>query len=102
MKNTLPMLVAAALLAAAGTAAPQQPTTPAPAATRPPEPSTERPGLNLQLDDSGPFRPRITFSPGDANQQDAADALPSLGAGASKGFDQPVPSRIPSQSGSSV
>ncbi len=101
MKKTLLVLAASALLAAAGAVAPQQPA-PAPPATAPaPGPSTERPSLNLQLDESGPYRPRITFSPRDA-EQGAAHGLPSLGAGASKAFDQPVPSRIPSQSGSSV
>lgn len=101
MKKILEMLVAFALLAAAGAAAPQQASTPAPApapsATQPPQPAA-RPILNLRLDEVEP-RPVITFAPKDGGkEQDAAQRLPGLGGKPAKSWENPIPTVVPKSS----
>jgi hypothetical protein len=94
------MLVAFALLVAAGAAAPQQVSTPAPApaqsATQPPPPAT--PVLNLKLDELE-RRPAITFTPKDGGKkQDAAPSLPGLGGNPSKSWEDPPSTVVPKSS----
>ncbi|HXM81677.1 MAG TPA: hypothetical protein VN929_07095 [Burkholderiales bacterium] len=95
MKKNLEMFVAFALLAAAGAAAPQQVSTPAPApaqsATQPPA----KPILKLRLDEVEP-RPAITFAPKDGGKrQDAAQSLPGLGGKPSKSWENPTSPVVP-------
>jgi len=98
MKTNLEMFVAFALLAAAGAAAPQQVSTPAPApaqsATQPPQPPA-KPILKLRLDEVEP-RPAITFAPKDGgNTQDATQSLPGLGGKPSKSWENPTSPVVP-------
>jgi len=100
MKNNLEVFVAFALLAAAGTAAPQQVSTPAPApaqsATQPPQP--EKPALKLRLDEVE-LRRSITFAPKDGGaKQDAAQSLPGLGGNPSKSWERTTPTVVPESS----
>jgi hypothetical protein len=79
MKNALAVLVACALLSAAGPAAAQ-----APASSPSAEPLPQPPGragtkLKLGLDEAVQPRPRITFGPA---TKDAQSGLPSLGGDA--------------------
>ena len=107
MKTNLEMFVTFALLATAGTAAPQEVSTPAPApaqtATQSPQ-SPEKPVLKLRLDELD-RRSAITFGPKDDKNQDATRSLPELGGNASKslnnsslGNSQPPPVFPPSSS----
>ena len=75
------------LFAAAGPAAAQ---TPAPAEAPPAAKSSERPVLNLKLDEPIRGQPRITFSPQDGKgEQRPADTLPSLGGASSPAYERP-------------
>ena len=99
MKKNLEVFVAFALLAAAGAAAPQQVSPPAPApaqsTTQPPQPPA-KPVLKLRLDEVEPRRAGpITFGPkDDGKKQDAAQSLPGLGGNPSKSWGNSTPSTV--------
>jgi hypothetical protein len=90
MRSALSMLVASALLATAGPAAPQA-SAPAPSAESTPAKPPERPVLNLKLEEPVRGQPRITFGPrdGKTEQRPAADTLPALGGSPSTTYDRP-------------
>ena len=97
MKKNLEIFVAFALLAAAGTAAPQQVSPPAPAPAQfpaqPPQPPA-KPALKLRLDEVD-LRRAITFAPNDGGKkQDAAQSLPGLGGDPSKSWGNSTPSTV--------
>jgi hypothetical protein len=95
MRTALSILVASALLAAAGPAAPQA-SAPAPSAESAPAKSPEHPVLNLKLEEPIRGQPRITFSPREGKgEQRPADTLPSLGGSPSNAYERPLKADSP-------
>jgi hypothetical protein len=85
-------LVASALLAAEPAAA----QTPAPSEASPPAKSSERPVLNLKVEEPARSEPRITFSPREGTpQQSPVNTLPSLGGSPSQAYERPLKSDSP-------
>jgi hypothetical protein len=95
MRTALSILVASALLAAAGPAA-SQASAPAPSAESTPAKPPERPVLNLKLEEPVRGQPRITFGPRDGKgEQRPADTLPSLGGNPSTAYERPLKTDSP-------
>ena len=97
MRKNLEIFVALALLAAAGTAAPQQVSPPASAPAQspaqPPQPPA-KPPLKLRLDEVD-LRRVITSDPKDGGRkQDAAQSLPGLGGNTSRSWGALDPSTV--------
>jgi hypothetical protein len=84
-------LFALALLAAAGSAAPQAPA-PAPSSAQSPEPAAKSgPKLNLKLEEADRSSPRITFEPKDgASEKARPSGLPELGGRSSPALERPL------------
>jgi hypothetical protein len=96
MRTALSILVASALLAAAGPAAPQA-SAPAPSAESAPAKSPEHPVLKLKLEEPARSEPRVTFGPRDGKgEQSPASTLPSLGGRPSPAFERGVSADSPS------